>query len=106
MKNLKATAKLVKEILESDEQSRNDDNYLYYRVIEYHCEHHGITAVTLTVPNMLLGLKEILPPFESVRRARQKVQALHPELAACRKVDLMRYENKQMYLDFARSDEI
>ena len=43
-----------------------------------------------------------LPVFESVRRSRQKVQAAHPELAACDEVAAFRDENEQKYRAYAR----
>jgi len=44
------------------------------------------------------------PPFESVRRTRQKVQAEYPELAACKKVSDMRCEKEKEYRAFALGD--
>lgn len=99
MKQLNGVKALVKTILEEDEQTRNSDSFLYFRLLE------RIDKAILTVPvhDFLLGMGLWgIPPFESVRRARQKVQAECPWLAACDKVKEFRSENEDEYVDFAR----
>lgn len=99
MKQLNGVKALVKTILEEDEQTRNSDSFLYFRLLE------RIDKAILTVPvhDFLLGMGLWgIPPFESVRRARQKVQAECPWLAACDKVKEYRAENEEEYIDFAR----
>lgn len=99
MKQLNSVKALVKTILEEDEQTRNSDSFLYLRLLE------RIDKAILTVPvhDFLLGMGLWgIPPFESVRRARQKVQAECPWLAACDKVKEYRAENEEEYIDFAR----
>jgi len=44
-----------------------------------------------------------LPGFETIRRARQKLQAEFPELKADKAVEAMRAELETEYRDFARS---
>lgn len=99
MKQLNGVKALVKNILEEDEQTRNSDSFLYFRMLE------RIDKAILTVPvhDFLLGMGALgIPPFESVRRARQKVQAECPWLAACDTVKEFRAENEEEYVDFAR----
>ena len=99
MKDLKSTKALVKSILEQDEQARNSDSFLYFRVLE------RIDKAILTVPvhDFLLGMGLCgIPPFESVRRTRQKVQAECPWLAVCDTVKELRAANEVVYRDFAR----
>ena len=45
-----------------------------------------------------------VPGFETVRRARQKVQVKFPELSACEKVAEFRGENEQKYRAYALGD--
>lgn len=73
--NLQSTKALVKSILEQDERARNSDSYLYFRILE----RIDKAVLTLTVSEFLLsmGMKGI-PPFESVRRTRQMLQAECP----------------------------
>ena len=100
MNNLISTKALVKSILEVDEQARNSDSFLYFRLLEK----IDRTLLTVSVNDFLLGMSEMgIPPFESVRRTRQKLQAECPWLAACQKVAEGRAENEEIYREFARS---
>ena len=99
MKNLISTKSLVKTILENDEQARNSDSFLYFRMLE------KIDKTLLAVPvnEFLLTMRAMgIPPFESVRRTRQKIQAECPWLAACDRVKEFRAENEEIYREFAR----
>lgn len=44
----------------------------------------------------------LFPPFESVRRTRQKVQEKYPDLAASEEVEAGRELNETAYREFAR----
>lgn len=98
--NLKSTKALVKSILEQDEQARNSDSFLYFRLLE------RIDKAILTVPVheflLSMGMNGI-PPFESVRRTRQMIQAECPWLAACDRVKEFRAENEEVYREFVRA---
>jgi hypothetical protein len=92
----------VKSILEQDKQCRNSDSFLYLKVLSVAAQQKGIDLEKMTVPYFLVNLHGAgLPPFESVRRARQKIQAAHPELAACEAVEGFRAENEAEYRAFA-----
>lgn len=105
MLDLKNTTALVKSILEQDKQCRNSDSFLYLKVLSVTAKQKGIDLEKMTVPFFLLNLHGAgLPPFESVRRARQKVQAAHPELAACERVEGLRAENEAAFREYARSE--
>lgn len=105
MKDLKTTTKLVKSILEVDEQARNSDSILYLRVLERVADEHHIKLDFLTVRHFLTSMNVLpFPPFESVRRTRQKVQATYPELASAKKVAAMRMENEKVYRAYALGD--
>ena len=103
MTNLRSTANLVKSILEENEQSRNSDSFLYLQLLKK----KNIDLQNLTVAEFLLHMKELdAPPFESVRRARQKLQAKYPELAATAKVKEARAEQEQEYYAFAKCGDL
>ena len=105
MLDLKNTTALVKSILEQDKQCRNSDSFLYLKVLTEVGNRKGIDLEKMSVPYFLLNLHGAgLPPFESVRRARQKIQAAHPELAACDRVECYRMENEAEFRAFARSE--
>lgn len=102
MNNLKEVSKIVKAILEEDNQARNSDSYLYLKVLDYIAHRDGIFLAGMPVPYFLENMKSLgFPPFESVRRSRQKIQAEFPELAASRKVKAMRDEQEMEYWAFA-----
>ena len=103
MTDLKTTTKLVKRILEEDKQSRNSDSFLYLKVIEHIAEENGINLYGISIPVFLVTMKEYgFPPFESVRRTRQKIQQTYPHLMACEAVMEMRIANEEKYLAYAR----
>lgn len=100
---LKTTTALVLKLLAEEPKTRNSDSYLYFRVINTVAAKHRIDLSRLTVTEFLLGLKRSpFPPFESVRRARQKLQRKSPELAACEAVEQGREENETVYKEYAR----
>lgn len=99
MNNLQNTKALVKTILEENEMTRNSDSILYMEVLK----RLDIKLLDMTMYDFLNRMRELnAPPFESVRRTRQKVQAECPWLAACPKVKEFRAENEETYREFAR----
>lgn len=66
------TYDVVKKILERNESARNSDKWLMWLV----WEHQGVAGITM-VKTSFIG-KAISP--ESIRRARQKIQGVHPYL--------------------------
>ena len=105
MTDIKYTSDLVKALLEDDKQCRNSDSYLYLRVLSVIANKKGIDLKTISVPNFLMEWhgKEF-PIFETVRRARQKMQEHHPDLCACEAVQEVRSENELEYRAYARSE--
>lgn len=101
---LQNTKALVKSILEQDQKARNSDSYLYLRILKFIADETGADFEKIPVTEFLQRMDMLgVPPFESVRRSRQKVQAEHPELAANDVVQVYRAENEEVYRDFARS---
>ena len=105
MTDIKNTTELVKAILEQDKQCRSSDSFLYLKVLSTVAKQKNITLDFMTVPDFLVHHHgKHFPPFESVRRARQKIQAAHPDLAACETVQDRRAENEAAYRAFARGE--
>ena len=103
MNDLKNTTALVKALLEEDKQCRNSDSFLYLKVLSVIGKRKGISIDSMSVPYFLLNLHgTAFPPFESVRRARQKIQEHNPHLAACEAVEDFRTENEMEFREFAR----
>ncbi|MBQ5655951.1 MAG: hypothetical protein IIV14_00770 [Bacteroidaceae bacterium] len=104
MTELKKTTKIVKAILEEDKQARNSDSFLYLRVLEHIATAKELNLYCIPVPLFLKNMKEYgFPPFESVRRARQKIQQTIPELKGCDAVVEQRLVNEEKYKAYARA---
>ena len=99
------TTALVKEILISDERARNSDSFLYFRVLGVLGIAKGIDIYKVPTAVFLLKMAEWgFPPFESVRRTRQKLQATYPELSANKTVEAYRAENEAEVKAYAVAD--
>lgn len=100
--DLKTIKEVVMAILKDDARARNNDGILYLRVLEYYGCVNDVDINGMTVPNFLQYREHYkLPNSESVRRARQKIQARHPELAARKDVAEKRMEKEREYRAFA-----
>jgi hypothetical protein len=107
MNEIKHTSKLVKKALINHPQARNSDNYLYYVICKQRLDAIGINIDRISLSQALLYRKEYnLPPFESVRRTRQKVQEHHPELCGTDEVEEARSYNEEIVRDYARGSAI
>lgn len=106
-KELYNTTKTVKEILMQDERARNSDSFLYFKVLVVIGNINGIDISKMSVPTFLLHMSEMgFPPFESVRRTRQKIQQHHPELAGCKAVEEQRILNEEIFREYAKKVNI
>ena len=104
MDNLTKLSELVHDILVKNEKARNSDTYLYYIVCNKKLESNGHDISKITLADSLLRREELgLPPFESVRRTRQKIQHDNQELAGSNEVEAFRSENEKEYRQYARS---
>ena len=102
MNELKNVTELVKTILRADERARNNDSFLYLRVLEYYACNIGLDLKRTTVQWFFENRDGWgFPPPESVRRARQKIQAKYPDLAACDRVQEKRMEKEREYRAYA-----
>ena len=106
-KELKTTKAIVTHILERDVQARNSDNYLYVEVLKTISSRDfnlaPVEYMSLDHFFEWLGKENCpYPGFETVRRARQKVQAEFPHLAASERVQEFRAENETAFREFAR----
>lgn len=96
---LKNTSDIVKVILQRYPDTRNSDDLLYLKV----CEYVNGTHISLPFWKVIQDRKDFgYPPFESVRRSRQKLQATYPELASNKVVEAKRTQNEKIYEEFAK----
>ena len=99
MKSIKKTSDLVKEILIEEPKARNSDMYLYYMV----CLKTDASILGKPFSQVIMNLKSLnLPPFESVGRARRKIQRAYPELAGSDVVEGYRLVNEEAFRSYAR----
>lgn len=89
---IESVEKLVHQALLKNKSARNDDHLLYIEVI------YLIDPALVNV-NFMMNFKNArnlgLPPFESVSRARRKLQEKYSELRAINEVENAR-KNKQI----------
>ena len=103
LKSLKSVSGMVQRLLEEHPNTRSSDNTLYYMVCRDIGRQNGVNIEQMSMPQFLLRMKEYgFPPFESVRRSRQKIQHDHPELSADANVEAARMLNEEVYRKFAR----
>lgn len=103
LKELQTVKKLVTDILERDQRARNSDSYLYLKVLEVIAKEKGIDLSQIMVPVFLTEFQGVVfPPFETVRRNRQILQAARADLQASDEIAEARAVNEQAFFDFAR----
>lgn len=96
MKNLNRLKDIVEQILIDDEKARKDDNYLILKVIEkLHPDQVG-----KCFNDVMLNARQNGINFESIRRCRQRVQQLYPELKDFNTAT-KRQQQIESYVDFA-----
>ena len=100
---LKSTTDIVKAILQGHEKARNSDDYLYYLVCHIVGRETGYDVEHMSLGYFLVNRTKMeMPAFETVRRARQKLQQAYPELCANDKVTGHRMMNEELYREYAR----
>lgn len=103
MESIKDVSRQVKEILTNDKASRNSDDRLYYLVCKEMLAKRGVDIYKITFASALLHRKEhCIPPFETVRRTRQKVQRNFPELRGSADVEAMRAVKEEVFREYAK----
>lgn len=79
MNRLRTVDSKVLEILKEDKTARYDDMKL---ILEYYNRYSYLRVGELPLEDIVYNYKGYgLPCFESIRRARQRVQSLFPELS-------------------------
>ena len=86
---------IVEYQLKHDEGTRNSDDYLYIKVLEY------VKPNITQRPFAEVLQSDSIPSYESVGRARRKIQAEKPWLKACEAVQRYRADNEQKYREYA-----
>ena len=90
MKDIKKISRVVFMILTKNPAARDSDNTLYEEVCTFYNPH----AMNSPFGYVLSHSKDLgIPKFESVRRARQKIQEKHEDLRSCKAVEDEKYES-------------
>ena len=102
-KKLQQTSNIVKIILQNDKRTRDSDTRLYRQVVAYIGLKKGIDVGTMSVTYFLDNLNEMgFPKYETVSRARRKLQSENPELNGSDDVEEQRKINERVFKDYAR----
>lgn len=100
--DLNSTKNLVQKILTEDLGSRNSDNVLYVNV----CKNINLGATSRPFYDVMNNPHKYgLPAFETVSRARRKLQEENEELRADTRTQEKRDEYEQMFFDFFGGDK-
>ena len=99
MNRLYKVERLVEKVLREYPDTRNDDFVLIYRVYKEINEEVVIRELFLQI--MLYHKEYGFPPFESVSRARRKLQNTYPELCSNEKIQKLRDKEESVYIDYA-----
>ena len=103
VKKIESVKETVKRVLEEDSFARGSDNCLWTKVCELTTEAIRYMSFSYVMTHAgELGL----PPYETVRRARQKVQAEHPELRASDDVQKERQKRRAVYQTWATAQGV
>ena len=94
---LKKVKETVRQIMEQSPETRDDDFLLMKRV----CSVCGYDPRGVSLDDYLSHGTE-LPGFESVQRARRKVQLERPDLRGSADAERVRKEREQQYRAFAK----
>ena len=90
---------VVKEVLESDPTTREDNFKLYAKVVMKVC---GIKNSDSFIEVMFNHSQYDLPPMESVTRTRRAVVNKFPELNSSAKVKDFRKSQKKEYVEYSK----
>lgn len=98
MKDIYKVHEIVEGILETNIEARNSDMYLYYAV----CRKINPIACSMPFDTIWPNYRRFgLPNYDSVGRARRKIQETREDLKACKEVDDERFENFKLVQKYA-----
>lgn len=93
--------KIVEEVLQSETLARKDDSYLILKVVQ----RTNPELAVATFANVMLNAKAKGISFESITRARRKVQRNHPELVH-KETEETRQAEQIEYMEYANERHI
>lgn len=103
MKAIIQTQDMVFDALINYEKARNSDDYLYFIVCRKKLSQDGIDIDDIAFKDALLKRNHYgLPKFETVRRARQKIQSKFHYLSGSEDVESGRAIKEKQFRQYAR----
>lgn len=105
MRKLLKITELVKGVLEEYPETRNDDNLLWLEALrETAYKRDCVYVLDLGLSSLMHNIRALnLPTFESVSRARRKLQAKYPELRGTERAQRRRAEKEIIYKEYAKN---
>lgn len=105
LKELKYTSAIVQKMLLEQPETRNSDGILYVKVIEYISNQTAAEQPfqKMTVEGFFKAISTLpVPPFETVRRTRQKLQRENPELSSTERIRRKRADKEAAFRAYAK----
>lgn len=96
---IKECKAIVKHILTEKPNTRNSDNDLIVETLEF--IEPGITNAPFKSVIKECRMDGRFPTLETIRRTRQKIQEVYPELAPTEEVEGLRVFQEHKFFDFA-----
>ena len=89
---------MVEKILRNHPKTRDDDNLLMY----YVWKKINKDLLNMSYTDILLNKDINLPNYNSVTRARRKLQKRHIDLMSTRQIQKLRKQEEQEYIEYSR----
>lgn len=105
LNELHDTTAIVQKLLIEKPETRNSDGILYVKVLEYISKQLGVSLPFQDYPVKMVFSSTMLlpvPPFETVRRSRQKLQRAFPELAATERIRRKKADKEAAFRAYAK----
>lgn len=105
LNELQDTTAIVQKLLIEYPETRNSDGILYIKVLDYISKQLDVSLPFQDYPIKMVFSSTLLlpvPPFETVRRSRQKLQRAFPELAATERIRQKRADKEAAFRAYAR----
>lgn len=97
MMKLETLQAKIQKILTDNPDTRGNDKLLYFRL----AQELSPNTLNMAFGSFLMDRHVNVPSFESVSRARRKIQSKFPELRADKRVTELRAEKEREYREYA-----
>lgn len=105
MKKIIEISKLVRTILESEPETRDDDNLLWLEAVrEWAYERDMLYVLDWSIASIMKNIHTLdIPTYETVSRERRRLQEKCPELRGTERVRKGRAKREKVYKEVARN---